>query len=648
MNPTDSQNRRLSISGKLLLGFSIFTVIVLLTGGSGIFFISKMGNLIESLNTENIQAIGDLNNAKLASHSIMIKTYRYLGTQDPDELRRISKEMDTESQILRSLLTGTLSSYADALELFNEFDTVRLEVMSHHFNFNTKVAYDLINTRGQSIYQALDRKLNVISAKEGEVADSRIQAGLDIKDGVTLFLAAEIVIRIMLNALVAYLIFRSVTRPLHALVTHIKRLSKSSDFSIRLEENRKDELGDAARAMNSLTSSLQEIIGDIGVTLNEFSRGNFNVQLNNQLSGDLALLKRSINQTAKQTGETIRDINQVMDSVSTGDFSKRINLSLEGELADLSENINRTFDDLENTIEKLEKEIVVRTEAERLLKEKSTELVSVSRQLGRADIAASTLHNVGNALNSLSASTHSITSAINNTGSNELARFTETANNDPEAIRKMLSDPEKSDKFLQFIDKISQTQMAAHSQIEENLGRLDHHIEHLKRIISTQQKFTNTSSMVSDVEVDDVIKSATDLACLSPKEFDIDLPNELPPIESDRDQIMQILLNLISNARHAIAASGNPPKYHFEIELRGEFIGIKVEDNGSGMTPEVERKLFDQGFTTKSDGNGIGLHNSSLLANSLGGKLEYINKGPGKGAVFSLVLPIKRQRKHAA
>ena len=59
-----------------------------------------------------------------------------------------------------------------------------------------------------------------------------------------------------------------------------------------------------------------------------------------------------------------------------------------------------------------------------------------------------------------------------------------------------------------------------------------------------------------------------------------------------------------------------------------------------GIAPEILQRLFSQGFTTKKDGHGFGLHISALSAKELGGSLQCESEGPGTGATFTLVLPL--------
>ena len=69
-------------------------------------------------------------------------------------------------------------------------------------------------------------------------------------------------------------------------------------------------------------------------------------------------------------------------------------------------------------------------------------------------------------------------------------------------------------------------------------------------------------------------------------------------------------------------------------------IRLAVEDTGVGLPPENLTRIFGQGFTTKADGHGFGLHSCALAASQMGGSLRAESEGPGHGATFILEIPL--------
>jgi signal transduction histidine kinase len=123
----------------------------------------------------------------------------------------------------------------------------------------------------------------------------------------------------------------------------------------------------------------------------------------------------------------------------------------------------------------------------------------------------------------------------------------------------------------------------------------------------------------------------------------------MPPVTVDRHKLLQVLLNLLTNARQSLQASGRPDK---QISLRVESaprerLRISIADNGVGISPEHLPRLFTAGFTTRKDGYGFGLHISALTAMEMKGTLSCVSAGPGQGATFTIELPLVAPRERS-
>jgi signal transduction histidine kinase len=120
-----------------------------------------------------------------------------------------------------------------------------------------------------------------------------------------------------------------------------------------------------------------------------------------------------------------------------------------------------------------------------------------------------------------------------------------------------------------------------------------------------------------------------------------DYQEALPKMIVDRHKVMQIILNLIRNAKHACDdAIGQDKQITLRVTHDQQRIQIAVMDNGIGIPMENLTRIFNQGFTTKKNGHGFGLHSGALAAKEMGGDLQVSSEGPGKGATFVLELPL--------
>jgi signal transduction histidine kinase len=110
----------------------------------------------------------------------------------------------------------------------------------------------------------------------------------------------------------------------------------------------------------------------------------------------------------------------------------------------------------------------------------------------------------------------------------------------------------------------------------------------------------------------------------------------------EKSKLIQILVNLIGNAKHACAESA-PPGTRIILRLQQVTPGsiqIEVIDNGVGIPPENMTRIFRHGFTTRKTGHGFGLHSSVNAARTIGASLTAHSEGIGRGATFVLELPL--------
>jgi signal transduction histidine kinase len=115
----------------------------------------------------------------------------------------------------------------------------------------------------------------------------------------------------------------------------------------------------------------------------------------------------------------------------------------------------------------------------------------------------------------------------------------------------------------------------------------------------------------------------------------------MPELTLDKHKVLQVLVNLIRNAKYACDEAGRPQKRLTVGETRSEDrLNVFVADNGVGIAPENLTRIFNLGFTTRKDGHGFGLHSGALAAKELGGRLLVASPGPGQGATFTLQLPL--------
>jgi len=176
-------------------------------------------------------------------------------------------------------------------------------------------------------------------------------------------------------------------------------------------------------------------------------------------------------------------------------------------------------------------------------------------------------------------------------------------------------------------------------------------VEHAKSVIQAQQCYGQVAGLKEKVRLSQIVDEALKLNDASFVRHNIKLTKQYDEdceLVTEKHKVLQILVNLINNAKDSLyEADREDRQLRLRIYRRRLFAGIEVADNGVGIPPENLKRIFDPGFTTKQGGHGFGLHFCALTAAELGGKLIAKSDGPGKGASFTLWLPVKvtEQRK---
>ncbi len=287
-----------------------------------------------------------------------------------------------------------------------------------------------------------------------------------------------------------------------------------------------------------------------------------------------------------------------------------------------------------------------RNEAELRLGEVYRTLVDVSRQAGMAEVATGVLHNVGNTLNSVNVSTTLVIDRLRQSRLPGLARLSALLREHSTELGSFLTQDPRGKLLPDYLSALSDRLHQEHGALLEEMQALGANIEHIKSIISMQQKHARAAGAVEQVHLPVLIDEALRLHAVSYERLGIRIERDyasLAPLLVDRHRLLQILVNLLSNARDALIASESRDK-HLRITLRPlpeqERLLLQVTDNGIGIAPENLKRLFSQGYTTKKDGHGFGLHISALAATEMGGQLTGTSPGPGQGATFTLTLPM--------
>jgi signal transduction histidine kinase len=170
-------------------------------------------------------------------------------------------------------------------------------------------------------------------------------------------------------------------------------------------------------------------------------------------------------------------------------------------------------------------------------------------------------------------------------------------------------------------------------------------VDHIKEIVSMQQAYATTVAATEPLEPSALMDDALRLNSGALVRHNVRVVRdyqEVPPVLAERGKVLQILVNLIRNAKHACDEGSQPDKV---MTLRLEpgatgWVRFIVGDSGVGIPADNLLRIFQHGFTTRVGGHGFGLHSSALAAKEMKGTLIAQSAGRDQGAIFVLELPV--------
>jgi len=272
-------------------------------------------------------------------------------------------------------------------------------------------------------------------------------------------------------------------------------------------------------------------------------------------------------------------------------------------------------------------------------------LVQASRQAGMAEVATSVLHNVGNVLNSANVSAGLLAARLRKLQVASLAKVVQLLQAHAADLGHFLTADEKGRLLPQFLEKLAAHLCEEQANLLEEVQALTENMDHIKSIVAAQQNYATTAGVSEVVQPVELVEQAIRLQLDAYKRHSVRLLREfaeVPPITVDRHKAIQIIVNLLQNAKQACGPN-DPDERQVIVRLsRAGSAGVRLQvaDNGIGISTENLTRIFSHGFTTRKDGHGFGLHSGALAAKELGGSMTVFSEGPGQGATFTLELPL--------
>lgn len=402
--------------------------------------------------------------------------------------------------------------------------------------------------------------------------------------------AVVVLVSLAFGLAFTYPMQRSISKPILDLATTAQMISQDTDFMIRVHRDADDEIGVLYEEFNKLMESVQN------------------------------------------SGEQARVANAEL---------QRLNDDLEGRV------LSRT-QMLETANVQLQQEMVERDLATERLKEAQNQLIETSRKAGMADVANGVLHNVGNVLNSLNVSASVVDDRVRGLALGRLQQCVDMITANESDIGTFMAESPKGQMLPKYLASLSVNLETDRTQIVDELKSLEKSVEHIKDIVRAQQSYAGSFGVVEQCSPAELMEDALQFVSDSISRHRVELIKEygdVPNVEIEKSRLIQMLVNLIKNAKESVLIQGNDlMQVRLKIDLdENDFVRFSVSDTGVGIAPEKLTAIFSQGYTTKKDGHGFGLHASANAAKEMGGDILVESDGLGLGATLTILLPRRRK-----
>lgn len=275
------------------------------------------------------------------------------------------------------------------------------------------------------------------------------------------------------------------------------------------------------------------------------------------------------------------------------------------------------------------------------------ELVVTSRHAGMSEVATDVLHNVGNVLNSVNVSCSLVADRLRESKLASLTRVAELLQAHESDLPTFVAESREGKLLPRYVRLLADQLLEERQTMLAEVGALTKNIDHIKVIVSQQQSYARTAGMREMVTVAQIVDDALQLNMTSLTRHKVKAERDFRPVPEicvDRHRVLQIVVNLVSNAIQAMRDDDPTAERRVTIAIAprdADVVAIVVRDTGIGISAENLTNIFRHGFTTKAQGHGFGLHSAALAAKEMGGTLTAESDGPNTGATFTLELPVR-------
>ncbi|MFK7817563.1 MAG: ammonium transporter [Planctomycetaceae bacterium] len=341
------------------------------------------------------------------------------------------------------------------------------------------------------------------------------------------------------------------------------------------------------------------------------------------------------------------DLQQSLGSLIEGDLQSDDiqHLKVEPEPGTEVGDLAVVFNEMVDALQLGREELFASSEREELL----NKLVVASREAGMAEIAVGMLHNVGNALNSLTVSTGVVRDSVKSSSVSRLRAAYEVLDSHRDDLAGFLTEDPKGKHFLDFLNSLCDRLESETQMLGEEISTMALSVDNLKSIVSKQEEYASLGGgAIAPEYLPNLVDEAVKMLHQSFARHDVAITcecDQVSKVMQDKRSIIQVLTHLLRNADHAVTEhDGGARLVNVRVWEEDEMVCCSVQDTGIGIKEELIDTIFQYGFTTRKEhgGQGFGLHSSANAIQEMGGTITAASQGLGLGATFTIQIPAWR------
>jgi len=280
------------------------------------------------------------------------------------------------------------------------------------------------------------------------------------------------------------------------------------------------------------------------------------------------------------------------------------------------------------------------------LAESRAKLLESAHRAGMAETASAVLHDVGNALNTVTVSAGLLDETVRESKVADLGEVVRLLREPKGTCAAGLDEGARGEVLVEYLGRLSASLAEEQQQIMAAARSIQEKVQHVERIIASQQSIAHGPAFEQKVDPVAVIEDALRVHRELMERHSIDIHREfdrLPPMAVNTYRLRRVIDNLIGNAIDAVlGAKESDRRLTVRAASDGNgWICIEVRDTGIGIEAADLDRVFQHGFTTKSSGHGFGLHFCANAVAEMGGTIRAASDGPGRGATFTVRLPVR-------